>query len=52
MRFDEYVCDISHGFNRYGASRGASAIAQLLVIICVHVLTLFYTPENRSVNYS
>jgi len=31
MQFDEHLCDIQHGFNCHGASRGPSAIAALLV---------------------
>jgi len=31
MQFDEHLCDIRHGFNWHGASRGPSAIAELLV---------------------
>ena len=30
MQFDEHLCDIQHGFNWHGASRGPSAIAELL----------------------
>jgi len=30
MQFDEHVCDISHNLNRHGASRGPSAIVELL----------------------
>ena len=33
MQFNEHF-DISHGFNRHGASRGPSATAKLLVYIC------------------
>jgi len=32
MQFNEHLCDISRGFNWHGASRGLSAIAELLVI--------------------
>jgi len=32
MQYDEHLCDISHGFNWHGASRGPSAIAELLVL--------------------
>jgi len=39
MQFDEHLCDISHCFNRRGASRGPSAIAELLV----------YTSDNTRV---
>jgi len=35
MQFDEYLCDISHGFNCHGASYGPSAIAELLVTFLV-----------------
>ena len=31
-QIDEHLCDILHGFNWHGASRGPSAIAELLVI--------------------
>jgi len=31
MQFDEHLCDILHIFNLHGASRGPSAIAELLV---------------------
>ena len=33
MQFDEHLRDISYGFNRHVASRGSSAIAELLVDI-------------------
>ena len=32
MQFDEHLCDIQHGYNCHDASRGPSAIAELLVI--------------------
>ena len=38
MQFYEHLYDISHGFNWHGASRGPSAIAELLVkIFCMAV---------------
>jgi len=34
MQFDDHLCDIKHGFNGHGASRGLweSVISELLVI--------------------
>ena len=40
MQFDEHLCDISHGFNWHGASRGPSATAELLVYIYVSNIIL------------
>jgi len=33
VQLSEHLCDISHGFNWHGASRGPSAIAALLVFV-------------------
>jgi len=52
VQFDEYSCDISHGFNRDSASRGPSTTAELhvdfgavsyyLLISYVSLLILFF----------
>ena len=50
MQFDEHLCDISHGFNWHGASRGLSAIAELLVCSChdFYVFNVFVFVEQKS----
>ena len=40
MHFDEHLCDISHCFNCHDASRGPSAIAELLVCLVSSVVQI------------
>ena len=49
MQFDEHLCDISHGFNRHGASRGPSAIAELVVVSCVSLERFAVTSVHAKV---
>jgi len=49
MQFDEHLCDISHGFNRHGASRGPSAIAELVVVSCVSLQRFAVTSVHAKV---
>jgi len=45
MQLDKHSCDISHGgFNWHGASRGPSAMSQLLVVLRFRVSTQ-WTPR-------
>jgi len=45
MQFDEHLCDIWHGFNCHGASRGPSATAELLVFF-ESILFVFSKTSN------
>jgi len=40
MQFDEHLCDIWHGFNCHGASRGPSVTAELLVFFRIYIIRL------------
>jgi len=48
MQFDEHLCDISLGFNWHGASRGPSAIAELLVSNTGHHYEAFSTSRDST----
>ena len=52
MQFDEYLCHIMHGFNSHGASRGPSAIAELLAMTHARLLAACLRvrkTKNRSI---